>query len=595
MASHFSSPFTAQTSTISTSAFCPTFPKTSQLSACRNRNRNRNIPRVSCKTGDDDDLLSLNSATRRDVLIGLGGLSGATALSDPSAFALPISSPDFTNCGAADLPTGAKPVNCCPPTATKIIDFKLPATPTQIRIRPAAHKLDGAYIAKFSKALELMKSLPDDDPRSFTQQAHVHCAYCNGAYHQEGYPDLDLQIHNSWLFFPFHRWYLYFFEKILGKLINDPTFAIPFWNWDAPAGMQMPAVYTPSGSPLYDAYRNQSHLPPTLLDLDYSSKKTPITDADKLYASNLALMYRQMVTSPKTNTLFFGHPYRAGTAADPGAGTIETTPHTQLHIWCGDPRQPNGENMGNFYSAGRDPLFFAHHSNVDRMWNIWKKLKKRNKDISDTDYLESTFAFYDENKNLVRVKVKDSLDSRKLGYDFQDVDIPWLKSKATPKKSTTKVAMAFGQTKKAFAAETKKSVTPLVAFPLVLDKVITTKVARPNKSRTSQEKEEAEEILVIKDIVVERDVPAKFDVFINDEDESQTTPDNTEFAGSFVNVPHKHKGMNTLKTCLRLGITELLEDLGADDDDEIVVTLVPRVGEGLITVGGLTTELLEDL
>ena len=57
-------------------------------------------------------------------------------------------------------------------------------------------------------------------------------------------------------------------------------------------------------------------------------------------------------------------PYRPGDEPDPGAGTIENTPHNILHFWSGDPRQPNGEDMGNFYSAGRDPVFFAHHGNV---------------------------------------------------------------------------------------------------------------------------------------------------------------------------------------------------------------------------------------
>ncbi|KAF7803500.1 polyphenol oxidase, chloroplastic-like [Senna tora] len=41
---------------------------------------------------------------------------------------------------------------------------------------------------------------------SFTQQANIHCAYCDGAYHQVGFPEMDLQVHNSWLFLPFHRW-----------------------------------------------------------------------------------------------------------------------------------------------------------------------------------------------------------------------------------------------------------------------------------------------------------------------------------------------------------------------------------------------------
>ena len=31
------------------------------------------------------------------------------------------------------------------------------------------------------------------------------------------------------------RFYLYFHERILGKLIGDDTFALPFWNWTRPA------------------------------------------------------------------------------------------------------------------------------------------------------------------------------------------------------------------------------------------------------------------------------------------------------------------------------------------------------------------------
>lgn len=62
-----------------------------------------------------------------------------------------------------------------------------------------------------------------------------------------------------------------------------------------------------------------------------------------------------------------GQPYRAGDAADPGAGTVENVPHGPLHVWVGDPTQPNGEDMGNFYSAARDPVFFAHHGNIDRL------------------------------------------------------------------------------------------------------------------------------------------------------------------------------------------------------------------------------------
>ena len=95
---------------------------------------------------------------------------------------------------------------------------------------------------------------------------------------------------------------------------------------------------------------------------------------------------------------------------------------------------------------------------------------------------------------------------------------------------------------------------------------------------------------MIEGIEVPRDVFAKFDVFINDEDEATSGPDKTEFAGSFVNVPHKHKHHKKIKTRLRLGISELLEDLDAEDDEGVLVTLVPKYGSGDVIIGGVKIE-----
>ncbi|MED6130683.1 hypothetical protein PIB30_002794 [Stylosanthes scabra] len=543
--------------------------------------------RIACNSSSNNNN-NESETPRRNVLIGLGGLCGAYTLNNnPFAFAAPISPPDLSTCGPPDLPNGAKPTNCCPPISTNIIDYKLPSNPP-LRVRPAAHLVNADYLAKYKKAIDLMKALPSDDPRSFTQQANIHCAYCDGAYHQVGFPDLDLQVHNSWLFFPFHRWYLYFHERILASLINDPTFALPFWNWDAPGGMQLPSIYADPKSSLYDKLRNPNHQPPTLIDLDFNGDPN---DQGQV-SSNLTIMYRQVVSNGKTSTLFLGNPYRAGDDPDPGFGSLENVPHGPVHVWTGDPNQPNGEDMGTFYSAGRDPIFFCHHSNVDRMWSVWKSLGGKRKDFTDPDWLESGFLFYDENKNLVRVKVKDCLDSKNLGYVYQDVDIPWLKASPTPRRGTRsqKVAQGFG-VGAAMAAETSRG----VKFPLVLDSVVTTIVKRPRKSRSKKEKEDEEEVLVIEGIEFERNVPVKFDVFINDEDDKAVGPNNTEFAGSFVNVPHSHKHKNKkMKTVLRLGLTDLLEDLGAEGDDSVMVTLVPRYGKGQVQIRGIKIDLVAE-
>ncbi|KAH7864891.1 hypothetical protein Vadar_014478 [Vaccinium darrowii] len=171
----------------------------------------------------------------------------------------------------------------------------------------------------------------------------------------------------------------------------------------------------------------------------------------------------------------------------------------------------------------------------------------------------------------------------------QDIDVPWLKSRSTP--IVSKVSRKIKKAGVAMAAET----TAAQVFPVTLDKVVRATVARPKKSRTTKEKDEEEEILVIEGIELGglgRGSFVKFDVFINAEDETVIGPGNSEFAGSFVKLPCKHNSGDekTSETCLRLGITQLLEDLGAEDDDEIVVAFVPRSGADHVTVGSAMIE-----
>ncbi|KAJ8424017.1 hypothetical protein Cgig2_000795 [Carnegiea gigantea] len=570
---------TASTPTLVTSAFGasnPLFPKASQLPTPRGQTHPLNKPKLSCNAAKNDGHGPNKSANkeystsnykldRRNMLIGLGGLYGAatTLGSQPATLAAPIATPELGNCKLpTDLPPGVQEFNCCPPK-DKIVDFELPPIPNPLRVRPAAHLVDEKYVEKFSKAIALMKALPADDPRNFTQQANVHCAYCNGAYTPIGFPDLELQVHASWLFFPFHRWYLYFFERILGKLIDDPTFAMPFWNWDNPA----------------------------VADLNYDGiTETELTD-DELITTNLTTMYRQMVSNAKNAKLFLGQPYRLGDQPNPGAGSIENVPHNILHTWCGDPKQPHDEDMGSFYSAGRDPIFYGHHSNVDRMWSIWKTLGGKRSDFTDRDWLDASFIFFDENAQAVRVKVRDCLDDKKLGYTYQDVDIPWLKNRPSPRRS--RVATAFSGRPMAAKATTGSSSG--TTFPKPLTSVIKTEVNRPAKLRSRSQKEDEEEVLVI-ELELEQDKFIKFDVYVNEEDEipSKKNRLKSEYAGSYVHIPHVHThgGKNKkVKNYFRVGLTDLIEDLGADNDDALIVKLVPRAGEDAVVITNVKIEL----
>ncbi|KAG6398104.1 hypothetical protein SASPL_139556 [Salvia splendens] len=525
---------------------------------------------VTCNAENVEKTPQHPKLDRRNLLLNIGGLYGATNLitTPPPASATPISSPDLSTCSQGTNLNTQQPldVNCCPPFSDKIIDYKLPHTSHHHRrLRPAAHLASKEYIAKYERATALMKALPDDDPRNFMQQANVHCAYCNLTYDQTGDESEKLQIHNCWHFFPWHRWYLYFYERILGKLIDDPTFAIPYWNWDNPDGMAIPAMFVKENSPLYDERRNQTHLPPTPADLLYSS--TSKTDPNIIIPTNLTEMYGEMVRNVSNIEDFYGAKYVVGTAPDPGPGTVERGSHTALHAWVGDPRSPAGEDMGNFYSTARDPIFYSLHANVDRLWSVWRGLRgHRPKEFEDEDWLEASFVFYDENAQLVRVRVKDTLEDEKMGFSYQKVDLPWLDKRPKARVRRSRIA--------------SKAVGVSNVFPVKLDKVVRVLVERPKRKKGE------EELLVIEGIEVDTSKFVRFEVFVNDEDdEPGEVKERAEYAGGYSQVPHKNS--TKVKSKIRLGLRELLEDLDVEDDDKILVTLVPRAGGEDITIGGV--------
>ncbi|KAJ4827432.1 hypothetical protein Tsubulata_011085 [Turnera subulata] len=504
-------------------------------------------------------------------------------------------SPNLTTCHQSSSPSGFR-IYCCPPRSESdeaIIEFQFPdPSSSPLRIRRAAHLVDHNYLTKYNKALSIMKSLPYTDPRSFTRQANLHCLYCTGSYNQK-YSNSEFSIHRSWLFFPWHRMMLYFHERILGNLIGDDTFALPFWSWDIPEGMVIPEMYM--NASLFHGERDFSHFPPNVVDLDYRNKESGLSPEDQI-RTNLALMYRQMVSGAKTMELFMGCPYRLGEAGFCNSpGTIELAPHNTVHDWIGSNSNPSREDMGAFYSAARDPLFYAHHANIDRLWEVWGDIHNE-MTIKDPDWLESYFYFYDEKLQLNKIKVGDVLDTTKLGYGYEEVDInPWLN--ARPKPSVPpEIARPLLKSR-----HLQHPLQPSNHFARILDGSLTYRVSRPKIGRSKKEKEEEEEVLVVHGIDVQGDMFVKFDVYINVVDETTIGPRFSEFAGTFVHITSGAESVSESnieakrkKANLKLGISEILADLKAEGDQDIWVTLLPR-SHGCIntTVDGIKIDYLK--
>ncbi|PNX88504.1 polyphenol oxidase, partial [Trifolium pratense] len=115
-------------------------------------------------------------------------------------------------------------------------------------------------------------------------------------------------------------------------------------------------------------------------------------------------------------------------------------------------------------------------------------------------------------------------------------------------------------------------------------------VKRPKKLRSKVEKEQEEEVLVIEGIEFGSDKSIAFDVHVDDVEDDLSDPDQVEFVGSFVSLHHGHNGKTS--TSFKVGISKVLENLNVDVDDDLVVTLVPKVGEGEVCIGNIMIEFL---
>ncbi|PKA63737.1 Polyphenol oxidase, chloroplastic [Apostasia shenzhenica] len=128
-------------------------------------------------------------------------------------------------------------------------------------------------------------------------------------------------------------------------------------------------------------------------------------------------------------------------------------------------------------------------------------------------------------------------------------------------------------------------------FPVILEMTaVSMAVKRPGKDgRTRME----EEVVVVVEIVeFDRNKYVKFDVFVNATEGMEMKTSAMECVGSFVSLAHLHRtgrGEMVGRTELRLGITALLNGIAATEDDEVVVTLVPRVGT--VKIGGIRSIL----
>ena len=199
--------------------------------------------------------------------------------------------------------------------------------------------------------------------------------------------------HGTPYFLPWHRAYLYFFERALRDRVADAMLA--WWDWRT--------IRLGEDAPLPEAF---------------SARQADGSDNPLLSAEVDPLALEQAEAR--------GLRVPARTERRPGAPGAPPLPthdeverilalgdflvfsdqleelHNRVHGWVGG-------HMGRIPFASYDPIFWANHAMVDRIWRLWQ-LRHPN--------ASPPRAIIDEALPPFRMTVRQTLDVRALGYDY---------------------------------------------------------------------------------------------------------------------------------------------------------------------------------
>lgn len=279
--------------------------------------------------------------------------------------------------------------------------------PVHVRQNIREFGKDANRLDALQKGIEVMQSRPATDPTSWIYQANMHGDPGEDGPSQAAWSSCQ---HGSWHFLAWHRMYLYYFERILRTASGDPTLALPYWNYsdpDDPNARQIPLPYrqpaNPTSNRLFVAHRSPSMNSGGLL---------PASGVDLERALEL-----MNFSSPPSNSQSFG-----GQRTGPGHSlsphsVFEGTPHDTVHVNIGG-------GMATFDRAARDPVFWLHHANIDRLWETWLlQGDNRSNPISGQGdpWLNQVFTFFDENGAMVTMTGGQILHTvSQLHYRYDD-------------------------------------------------------------------------------------------------------------------------------------------------------------------------------
>lgn len=254
-----------------------------------------------------------------------------------------------------------------------------------LKLRQSVTQMGADDLALFRSAISELIKRPDN--RGYEYFANWHMVA------------FVLCKHHDELFLPWHRGYLYHFELALQDI--NPQVTIPWWNWIDESGL--PAAFTdtaPDGeeNPLLDAPIRPFGVEPrpewptqTFRDPGAPQEPAPLPPPLRktVIGGKEVDLYDWMMSSP-TYSQFWQRCARL---------------HDNIHGWVGG-------TMADVNWAAYDPIFWAHHAMVDRLWRIWQHQNPSALPLPDVLNTSLTFA------TEPSLKVSDVIDVTQLGYDY---------------------------------------------------------------------------------------------------------------------------------------------------------------------------------
>jgi len=277
------------------------------------------------------------------------------------------------------------------------------------------------WYARAVTAMQERNGMDFSDPTCWRYLAEVHGSSIPRGDWPRGATWNECQ-HSSWYFLPWHRIYLHYFERVVRQTVSTlggpDDWALPYWNYSdprRPSVRRLPAAFRepqmPSGepNPLFVSQRSQSN--PAI----NGGEEVDLEDVD-IGAAMAEMHFSEPTGDP--SFAGFGGPVTGFSHSGGSVGSLENIPHGMVHVEVGG-IQPRGW-MSSFATAGRDPIFWLHHANIDRLWKVWLNQGSR-VNPPDTRWLDMSFTI-GSGASATTLAVRDVLDTTQspLNYHYTD-------------------------------------------------------------------------------------------------------------------------------------------------------------------------------